>query len=584
MDFELDVTDEDVMRGLTSLKRKRMTKDKGPIRKKRLTTPIFAEEKDPGDFVFDYDEGPHSPPGQVPSTPKKQMETESASSGYSPKKYASGRVDKLSWFRNLDADKQYKYLTRKTKRTRTGKRGRGGTQRYTRRRRTYTRGRGCGRVVMTPYGTISGMGGYYSDAAAKFGGGLGSMAGNALGRLAGGAFESITGLGAYSIRQNSLALEAGYGVPEVQNVPQFEGAVIVKHREYLFDLTSAAIPNGSNASPFKLESFAINPGNSALFPWLASVAANFQEYRLLGMIVEFKDLSSNISTTLSLGSVFLGTDYNSEATAPNSKRELENMEYSTSSKPSQSNIHLIECAPNLNVATHLFIIVDNDYNGKDKRWSDIGNFHIGSQGVPIGAATLGEVWISYQVALFKPKISDVVPAVDLYTDHYTITGFNSGGVVGINYGSPPDYPAPDQYIMRNVGSRGFSTLRYSVANIPSGAAAWLIEFPPEQVARYRISMYWIGTTTSASAMTLGTPTFVNAAFVPIYSSNTITPGANGTGNQTITGTRLFQEYTIQTNNSVPGLIPSMTWLTANAVLPVLGNGDLFVTLVPDNMI
>lgn len=216
---------------------------------------------------------------------------------------------------------------------------------------------------------------------------------------------SVKGYGEYKVRQNSIMhlLDLGTSPPRVLNTTKGE-AVVISHREYLGDLTSGGISFGGNATDFTLTTYPCNPGNSQLFAFLGSIAHKFQEYEIRGMLVELKTLSSDYAANLSLGSMFAAADYNSLATPPVSKLQLENMEYASSCKPSTSLIMPIECEPRNNSNQHLYVADDLDYEGGDKRLFDLCNIFIGSQGIPTAYTPIAEIWITYEVALFKPVI------------------------------------------------------------------------------------------------------------------------------------------------------------------------------------
>lgn len=233
--------------------------------------------------------------------------------------------------------------------------------------------------------------------------------------------DPIVGSGAYSIKKNSLVrskrIRAGLDPPKVENIGNGE-IVVVQHREYLGDLLAG--PAGENATQFDLVSFAINPGNSEWHPWGSTVAPSFQEYEYSGLVVVLKPLVADFSSEITIGAVFAATDYNPLANSPDSKRDLENMQYADSRKPSEPLTHLIECSPRLNAETHLLVTTYNNYFGTDPRNFDMGRFHVGSEGLPNSAAgiPLCEVWVTYEIMLFKPKLPGVpagIPAFGILT-------------------------------------------------------------------------------------------------------------------------------------------------------------------------
>jgi len=80
-----------------------------------------------------------------------------------------------------------------------------------------------------------------------------------------GRRRSIRGYGDYS--GGGSTFSQGTSPPQVRNS---KGGFIVRHREYIQDIQSSQAFVGVAGY--------INPGNSALFPWLSQVALNFEEW------------------------------------------------------------------------------------------------------------------------------------------------------------------------------------------------------------------------------------------------------------------------------------------------------------------
>lgn len=253
--------------------------------------------------------------------------------------------------------------------------------------------------------TLRGRGSYYDDRkmlqkgfAPDFGTRLGSLLGEGVQSLG-----EVLGFGDYAIKSNSIApLIAGNGPPSIANFGKGE-ATVMRHREYIGDLRTGPLAGSSTA--YTVEKFAINPGNSSLFPILANIAENFQFFEMYGMIVELKSESSTYAADMAMGAMFVATDYNTLSPPPYDKQSLLNMEFSTSTKPSQSQIHLVECARNQTVQEHLYVANDEDYNGGDAHFYNLGNLYVGSYGCPKEDTKIAEIWVSYEIALFRPKVS-----------------------------------------------------------------------------------------------------------------------------------------------------------------------------------
>jgi hypothetical protein len=189
----------------------------------------------------------------------------------------------------------------------------------------------------------------------------------------------------------------------------------IAHREYLTDIV------GSTA--FQSVTYHINPGLEFTFPWLSSVAANFEEYRIHGMVVYLKTNSATAvsSTNTALGVWGVVTQY--EVTDPDfiTKQQCENYTGCSSSVPSCSVLHAVECKINANVLKKFFVRTDEVTD--DQKFYDMGKFQVFTQGMQ-AASNIGELWISYDVEFTKPRLP--VGGAQAFTDTYSNTAVSSG--------------------------------------------------------------------------------------------------------------------------------------------------------------
>lgn len=242
-----------------------------------------------------------------------------------------------------------------------------------------------------PYGSMIGTG-----IGTLVGGPIGGMIGGGVGHLAQGLIKHITGFGDYTVEVNSL-MGSRFNPPELIN--QSHRSVCLRHREYIADITAS--------SAFTIQSFDINPGLSSTFPWLAGVANNFEEYQIAGMIFEYKSLSADYTTASSaaLGYVAMATQYNPLLPDFQDKIHLENYEFANSAKPSENFIHPIECKRSLNPVNQLYVRTGPVQDNADQRLYDLGKFQIATGGNS-GSGVLGELWCTYEIHFYKPKLVD----------------------------------------------------------------------------------------------------------------------------------------------------------------------------------
>lgn len=242
-------------------------------------------------------------------------------------------------------------------------------------------------------------GGWLAPALSGIGGTILGPIGGTIGSGLGSLIKTVTGFGDYEVTENSLMNPSPEGPPVIQNSPGKN--TILRHREYISDVITSAVPG-----EFKVDNYYIQPGDPKSFPWLSGIADSFESYRIRGMIYEFKTMSSDAlnSTNTALGQVILATQYNSSLPNFQSAIEMQNYEFSSTCKPSLSVSHAVECDASQCPIPHLYVRTTNNPPGSDRRLYDFGNFQIASSGMQAASVNIGQLWVTYEIELYKPKV------------------------------------------------------------------------------------------------------------------------------------------------------------------------------------
>nr|AQU11772.1 capsid protein [Cruciviridae sp.] len=244
---------------------------------------------------------------------------------------------------------------------------------------------------------ITGKGDYVMNPRKSFGQRWGGYAGSRVGEFLGGAASRLLGLGDYKVKRNVLAGR----LPEVTNVSS-GGGTVIRFQEYLGDVITSA-----TAGQFLINTYLINAANPNTFPFLSQIAANYEQYEFEGLVFEFRSTSADAlnSINTALGSVMMATQYDTFDTPFASKTEMLNYEYSTSAKPSCNTLHMVECEPR-QTAQPLYYTLFNSAvpTGADPRLYHLGVFTIGTTGFQGTSVNIGELHVTYQVRLLKPKL------------------------------------------------------------------------------------------------------------------------------------------------------------------------------------
>lgn len=386
----------------------------------------------------------------------------------------------------------------------------------------------------------------FSAAGAIVGKSVGSMFGNAnvgskIGKWLGTGIGSIFGSGDYTLMGPQPSYNVMTNSTQIPQFSQTRQSTQVCHREYLGDIQGTA---GFNNAMYSL-----NPGIATTFPWLATVAQNYQEYKFHGLIFEFRPLITDFVTSGAPGVVVMATNYNADSPIYTTKQEMENSEFAVSVKPTNALIHGVECKINETILPHRYVRSGAVPLGQDLRLYDYGNFQFATQANPV--QDLGELWVSYCVEFLKPQLPvDVGGNVN---SNHTFRTLVSGVVSPL--GSLPQ---------TNLGSLALTTTPISVS--------WASQ--PQQ--QYLVNFLW---TFSSAAFTApgfsGTGFSFQQYFSGDASTNVIAPTAGGITTQ---GTVTFIVRSNQLN-------PSTIVMNANlsGIFGSLASVDIIVTEL-DNLI
>jgi hypothetical protein len=326
--------------------------------------------------------------------------------------------------------------------------------------------------------------------------GVGGIVGGIAGNLLGQGVKYFTGFGDYRVKSNVL-INNPNGAIINRNI---HGGTVIRKTEYLGDLYSSPTPG-----LFTSRAFNLNPADETCFPWLSQIAANYEEYVLEGCYFEFRSMSADAlnSTNTALGTVCLSAQYNVNSPDFTSKQEMQNHEFGISVKPSESVRYFVECKKDQSVLGNMYIRAPYNIYGEqetsDRRFSDICKFQIGSQGLQGANVNLGEIHVTYQVALLKSRMWDT-----LGND---VNCWNMTNTTGISNVAPFGATSSSVISFDNIGIEQSSTVQIS---FPIGYNS----------SRKCFIMDWLVLGNSTAGVTLigSTLTSLGATITPLYTS------------------------------------------------------------------
>nr|QKV51191.1 putative capsid protein [Crucivirus sp.] len=404
--------------------------------------------------------------------------------------------------------------------------------------------------------------------------------------------KALSGMGDYAIRDPSSSLghsyRTGRGIEQGHMGTKHPGAhhghhphsslekgmMSICHSEYIGDLISSGTTSTTN---FVSQSYALNPGNSGTFPWLSSTAINFQHYRFKKLVFEYRPLvsestASTTATLLSMGSVIMATQYNSVVGPYTTKLGMTESDFAVTTKPSEHSLHAVECDPKFNPLGELFVSAQTSLtvgaNSSDIRMQNLGIFEIASSNIPIAgnaAIDLGEIWVHYEVELYKPQINAYLSG--LLSSHYyqntTVGNATASNLFGPNVLSTAQPTAATN----NLLGLTFTTNSFS--------------FPLQVTSGSYLCIYKVYASTS-QAITIATPTVAtNTGTLLTCWSSSAAADINSVANAPETGDsakNFHLSFIVQVN--APGA--TLCTVTMGATTPPLVNGgtsfwELFVT-------
>lgn len=346
-----------------------------------------------------------------------------------------------------------------------------------------------------------------------------AAAGDYLGAMMSGL--KILGKGDYALQRNTIVQDMTAG--QVPVMHSSKESIRFRHREFVMDVVSPL-----DSTQFTTFTYQLNPGLANLFPFLSNIALNFQEYRFMGLAFEYKAMSGVAVTTnnvLGMGTVAMAAQYRANAPTFTNKVEMMNQMWSVDGRPSDSFMLPIECAPAETPLDCLY--VRGSAIPDDVKFYDLAKVTLAMTGIPVVNSLIGELWITYDVELYKPQASGIL---DLYQPLYLGNTTGSTITVWSPLAQPNIFSNFDiRYLGTSVttssavgNSYGFfhwdtnNSVSISTTQVGSYAPPFAISsrslvLPFGLVGVYQITLQWIGTAANTN-LASGTDAFGNTVF------------------------------------------------------------------------
>lgn len=225
-----------------------------------------------------------------------------------------------------------------------------------------------------------------------------------------GGFTRMRGRGLYTSSElgrnvgygGNVLIEGGRSAMQVGMGATDNQELVINHTEYLRDVYGPA------DATFTLSSTALNPGLLESFPYLAQIAANYEEYEFIQLMFHFKStVDASISATGTTGTLIMATNYNPDADVLSSKKDMMQYHGSNATRLDKDMLHGVECDPAKNAGPAIRYTRNiAPKNGQNLKDFDLGLFQLALVDLPsqFFNQQVGELWVSYSVKLAKPKL------------------------------------------------------------------------------------------------------------------------------------------------------------------------------------
>jgi len=191
----------------------------------------------------------------------------------------------------------------------------------------------------------------------------------------------------------------------------------ISHRELIGSV--------SGNTTFGASAYAVNPGLSATFPWLSSVAPSYEQYRFHRLRFHFVTRAA----TSYAGSVLLTPEYDALDATPTSEVTQAMMSGTCEDVPWRDQIMEFNVPDMFPLGPRKFVRTGSVANS-DLKTYDAGQLFVGLASCA-DTSVIGKLWVEYDVELFIPQNPSTTGNVQigsaaLYTLHTAQTGIASG--------------------------------------------------------------------------------------------------------------------------------------------------------------
>jgi len=188
---------------------------------------------------------------------------------------------------------------------------------------------------------------------------------------------------------------------------------------------------------FAVSTYNINPGNSALFPWLSQQASGWERYRFKRLVIRYVPRCS----TATSGSVLISPDYDAADPVPTTEVQAASYADAKEGAPWQDITIVMSESSLAGGVSNKYVKVGALGSNLDVKTYDAGRLSIVTIDCASNGAPLGKLWVEYEIEFYTPHtipipwascLADVAPAAYATTTGlFTPSDIRNSGPIAI---------------------------------------------------------------------------------------------------------------------------------------------------------
>lgn len=191
--------------------------------------------------------------------------------------------------------------------------------------------------------------------------------------------------------------------------------IIVSESEFISEVAVSNQPNFNVAL-----NLPINPGQASTFPWLSTIAKQYEKYCFRSLQFVYKPEVTQFNPTSSAqGKVMLSCDYDASDAPPASKQQVEDTDPHADCMPYERLSLSLDPRELHKNSDARFVRPAGLPGGNDIKTYDCGNLYVSNQGQTGNGVNLGELHVVYTVELSVPILESQTKA----PTNYQVTSF-----------------------------------------------------------------------------------------------------------------------------------------------------------------